>query len=329
MDKRMRQMPDDIDILLGQRPFDKKTDDKEADYYFDDEPLDRILYGKDLSGPSPANLYLSARRSVEKIISSCREGKMIDAISAAFELGSSETPLSIEMCRVIANVMSEVFPYYPNPVIKYDLSGLRPLFEKIWRIASEKSAIGLQGKAGLLLFRWYEHHGKYEEARHILTRLIELYRKECDRQEEAIMLNNLGFEYLLEKRWHEAILNFEKATEIFKEERITFQYANARANYWTCRFALNDFGDITDTETELKEIYQVLGGARQWYGRKPFILQAKLEERRGNIDKAINLVEQAIDSAKDSNTRYPETDREYLEFLQDALRENGEDRLDA
>lgn len=70
------------------------------------------------------------------------------------------------------------------------------------------------------------------------------------------MTNNLVFEYMLEERWAEAIPIFEEAATIFKEENISFEYENSLANYWTSRFALDDFGEIENTKAELEKLLQ-------------------------------------------------------------------------
>jgi len=129
------------------------------------------------------------------------------------------------------------------------------------------------------------------------------------------MLNNLAFEYMLEERWTEAIPIFEEAATIFKEEHISFEYKNTLTNYWICRFGLNDFGDIDETEAEIKRLAVFFKGVGRWNERKPLILLARIEECRGNYEEAIKLVEAAIESAKDSNTRYPEIDMKYLAQL--------------
>ncbi len=320
----MRQLHEDLEIFLSTELFDKADDNEEAEFYFDDEPLERILYGTDLHGPSSAHLYLTGRKYVQKIITACREERVSDVISAAFELAGSGIAVSTEMHYKIAEAIGGFFPYYPNPVMKYDLLPLKPLFEKMWVTALERNDVYFSDKAGSLLFRWYEHNGEYEKAREVLTRLVEICRQTNNISGEAIYLNNLGFEYLLEKQWSDAIPFFEKAERIFKELDITFEGVNARANYWICRFELNDL-DIESIETELKEILRIFNGYGRWYERKPLILLAKIEEGRGNIDKAMELVKKAIESAGNSNTRYPEMDRVYLDHLKNVLNKRRDD----
>jgi tetratricopeptide (TPR) repeat protein len=295
---------------------DSAGDPKE--FLFDDEPLENILYGAELKGPSPANLFLPAWKNVQKILTACKEEKITDIISTASELAGSDILLSQEMCYRISEAIGRFFPYYPNPVMKHDLSSLKDLFEKIWRLTSERPDVGHQHKAGTLLYRFYEYQRQYEDARRVLSRLIEISKGQNDKKDEALYINNFAFEYLLEERWEEAIPYFEEAARMFKDAEIPFEFFNARANYWVCRFNLGHLDDIERMETDLKEILSEFKGSGRWYERKPLILLAKLEEKRGNIHKAIDLVEKAIESARNSNTRYPEIDTKYLDHLKKA-----------
>ena len=113
---------------------------------------------------------------------------------------------------------------------------------------------------------------------------------------------------MLEGRFSEAIPLFEEAARMFEQLNITFQYANSRANYWICRVNLDDIDDMEGIEAELKALLKILSQSGQWHERKPLILLAQIEERRGNIKEAIDLVEQAIKSSRYSNTHYPEQD---------------------
>ena len=281
-------------------------------FYFDDEPLDRILYGKDGESPSQANLFLPGRRLLRKLNSIDGERKIAEIIIIAAEMARDDVLLSLETCREAADILGKVFPYYPCPAIKENILSLRPLFEKIWRVAMEAGDRSLKEIGGQLLFRCCEYQEEYEDARQVLSHLLEIRREKGDRVNEAVALNNFAFEYLLEERWQEAMPIFEESASIFEETQINFERANARANYWICRFALNDMGDIEKTEAELKEIAGTFKGSGRWHERKPLILQARLEEQRGNIENAIQLVKKAIASAGESGTRYPEIDREYL-----------------
>jgi len=287
-----------------------------TEYFFDDEPLERILYDKSLEGPTVANLYLQVREFVARIENACNEGHIHEAIAIAFELGRSGKPISLEVCSRLVVIMIGIVPSCPNPIITFDLLPLEPLLAQIWMMALEKENKALQLHVGPVLYRWQEHYGRYHEARQVLTRLIEINRELKNHFDEALYLNNFAFDYMLEDRYSEAIPLFEEAARMFEKLDITFQYANSRANYWTCRFKLDDIDDLEGIEAELKTLLKIVRQSGQWHERKPLILLAQIEERRGNIKEAIDLVEQAIKSSTGSNTHYPEQDAVYLKCLQ-------------
>lgn len=308
----MESYANEIEALLSDQAAANKMDDKTAELYFDDEPLENVLYQKDAGSASCANLFLPSRRHIKNLEKACIGRNLPEIISAISELETNRIEISVETYKRIADLMAYVFPYYPNPIMSEDLSIFRPFFERIWELAIAKKEEALKIKGGPLLFRWYEHHGEYENAKKVLDHLVELYRKKGDRYWEGVMVNNFAFENLLEERWSEAIPIFDQAATIFKLANISFDYENSIANYWTCRFALNDFGNINETRTEIEKLAIFFKGKGLWHERKPLIILARIEEMEGNFNKAIELVESAIESAKNSNTRYPEIDGKYL-----------------
>ena len=108
---------------------------------------------------------------------------------------------------------------------------------------------------------------------------------------------------------------FEKASQIFKKNGNKIQYANSRSNYWTCYLESEGFEKIEKAETELNTFAKILDASTYWHRRKPLILLARIEEKRGNIDAALKLVEKALESSQNNNSRYPELDIEYLDKL--------------
>ena len=302
--------------IIKELSFSKpKEIDGPMELAFDDEPLEQVLYGKVRKDPTPANLYLPAIEYVQRIVQTYHEGKIQDVLEQASELSSKRYLLSTKMCCQLLIVMKGLVPCYPNPVLKFDISVLGLLLEEVWNHFLKIENKSLQEMIGDPLYRWYEHHRKYENARQVLTRLIENGKEKGDRTTEAVMINNLAFEYLLEGLWHEAAPLFETSADIFKENGNEFEYANARANYWSARFEYAGFEEIEKAEHELKTIADKLNRHSDWRTRKPLILLAKIEEKRNNLTEAIQLVQKAIEKSRGSNTRYPEMDQQFLTYL--------------
>ncbi len=290
--------------------------------FFDDEPIEDILYKEGWGkGPTPANLFLRGRGFVRMISEAYGKGRGEDLISSAQELAESGEEISFDMCRQLIEVMSIFVPACPYPVMKYDMLPLGSLLRKLWQEALLGDDAAVITKAGFVLSHWAENHGLHGESREVLCRLRLLYRDLGDKPEEAGSVNGIGFTYLLEKKWKEAIPFFEEAAKEFRKLDLDFRYANARCNYWQCRFELDDLENLVETEQELKELSATLQGEDRWHERKPLILRAKLEEKRNNIDKAIIMVERAIKVTTGNETRYPDFDEEYLE----RLRNNGKE----
>ena len=279
---------------------------------FDDEPVEDMLYRKRRRGPTPAGLYSRGLAFTGRLKTAHRKRNIRGMIEAAAKWGEAKVPLSAGCCAELTVILTEYVPSYPCPKIEFDLAPFGPLLEEIWMLAIRMANERLQVKVGSSLYRWYEHHGRYKEARRILYRLMEINRAHKDRVNEAVHLNNFAFEYLLEKRRDDAAPYFEKAALIFKDTGQSFDYANSRANYWTCRFEVGDFGHIKETKKELTAHAKALRGHGSWHSRKPLILLAMLAEKEGNIPKAVRLVKGAIKASTGANTRYVDMDRAYL-----------------
>ena len=304
--------------LLEHLEFSLRNDDQaSAELYFDDEPLDRILYGSKKGGPTRANLYLPIMECIRKIRKAFAMGDIQAGLLIATECDQSGLFLTDTYCHKLVDLLGCLIPNCPNLVLEHDLSAVGPLFERMWEFSLYKKNEELQLAVGGKLYRLYEHYRKFEEARHVLLRLIELYGKKKNSVLEAVHVNNFAFEYLLEGKWEEAIPLFDKAAKMFLDRGEHFEFANAKANCWTCRFELGDVTPVNNIERELKSILKTLDRGGEWRSRKPLILLAKIKERQGNIQKAIRYVQRAIEICRKSTvkTQYSEIDSTYLEQL--------------
>ena len=307
----------DLGLLPSENP------DPPLEVFFDDEPLERILYGQDLPGPTRANLFYPASEYLRKILQAHQDGKMKELLENASELAGREHLMSLGMCFKLARIMRGIVPDYPNPILTYDLSSLGPLLRKLLDFALKAENRELLESIGSPLYRWCEHSRRYDEARQFLITLTEMYREKGNRADEAVMANNLAFQYMYEARWQEAMPLFEEADRLFKEINYVFDQANARANYWTCGVEFLGLEEFVLAEKEMNDLMQILAKFNDWRSRKPCMVMAKIEEKRGNLKAAIQLVEKAIQVCKDGKTRYPELDAKYLEYLKNRLCSKG------
>ena len=288
----------------------------EPDLVFDDEPVEHILYGRGVDGPTPVSLFAQSRQHLALIWAAYEKGDIQAAIDAGTNLLGDDCRVSIGVGMQLAMVMKRIVPQIPNPILRFDLSPLGPLLEKLRQVAMENNSNELEKGVCESLYRWYEHRGKYEEAKSVLLKLIEIHIDEKNRCAEAVARNNLAFEYFLEDRFQEAILGFEEAAKLFEDIGELGQNANSLANCWMCRFECGGVPDLAHAESELHRLARILIQAEFWQARKPLILLARIAERKRKISDAILFVRRAIEAGVNSGTQYPETDRKYLAQLQ-------------
>jgi len=286
------------------------------EFVFGMEPVEQVLYGETSPAPAIANAYLNAEARIEEIHSLHAAGNYRDLLKAASSLGESGYPLSIRQCLVLTIMLRAVVPGYPNPVLAFDLEPLGPLLQSMWNNAMKRDDERLQNHIASVYFRWFEHGKRYEDARRILAKTIENCRSHDDRGGEAYALNNFAFEYMLERRWQEAMPLFEAAAEAFRGQTHAVECANSRANYWLCRLECGDVIDLEEAEREVIELKDILcQSGSGWHARKPYVILARIEEARGNWAEAVRFAEQAVNCGQGSDTRYPEEDLRYLEHL--------------
>ncbi len=285
--------------------------------YFDDESLEDILYPskKGKGGPTPANLYLRTNEQFREFIAAVHDADFSEAVDVAERLGSSDLPMSTGMAMDIARVMRRIIPLDPLAALPCDLRGLRPLLEKVWCMATDLGDDQLVDRLGTPVFRWYEHSGEYSEARRILRCMIERSKAKGDRHDEGILINNFAFEYYLEERYEEALEWFSEAVRIFDEVGDRFEMQNARANCLFCVFEIGDTLDLGSIEAEIKEMQNDLASGTHWQKRKPHLLSAMVEERRGRLIQAIRFARKAAACTKSAKSSYYEMDRHYLAKL--------------
>ncbi len=286
-----------------------------SELLFDDEPLESILYGKDMSGPTCSDIFQEASDLTRDMLEFHDRGDTKGLVEKISEFVLKERPISQETALYLTAMISKIVPNYPMPLLDLDLEPAGRLSEQIWTLAININNDQLVKMISGPLFRFYEHSRRYDEARKILLKLIDISVKHHDQASLAVALNNYAFEFLLENRFSEAIPHFSKAATMFKNLNIVFEHANARANCLLCQFECEEFEIFEKNETELRTIFKILKTSHAWHARKPLILLAKIQEKRNRFKTAIRLVKLAIASCKQSRTKYPELDEAYLQHL--------------
>lgn len=305
---------------MTENSFEKYKPQKKL--YFDDENIEELLYSDNPAGPSSADIYLPLKEKMKEIRSLHESGDIALFKSKIMDLFCAQDNLSSDIYLQIIAWLRKLIPDQIKPILQNDIHDIGLIIERIWFYSLKHDLIN---QAGVMVQRWYEHNGNYTKAKEVLVIMIDLAIKQKERSNEALYKNNYAFNCLVEKNWKAAIPLFKESSEIFYELNNTFQYVNAMLNHWLCRIELFDSGESIKIEEEINSLEehireslenQMNSSGDYWHRRKPFILRAKIEERKGNYEKAIEYIEYAIKSMKDFKTTYLEEDEKYLAELQ-------------
>ena len=276
--------------------------------YFDDEELE------DIPNPTPADIFIPQKERLYEIRELFRKKDIPLFIKKLTGFIQEYENISQIIFEELYEFLKELLPqFHAKQILMYDIKNLGPFIDSIWDFAVKNN---LEKEFGEKIYHWYEHYEKYDKAKPILKKLLEIAKEEGDRISEAHFSNNYAYQFLLQGEWIEGVELFKQAAEIYKEEGKDFNYNNSRANYWLCITEINNEEIFSDLEVEIVSIHKALHAEDDARSRKPYYLYAKLEERKDNIDMAISYIKRAIEISEKCNSAYAEDYRKYKEYLE-------------
>ncbi len=285
------------------------------DLVFDDDNLDALLYGEAAPEPTPAALFAREREVMKRVSAAFAACKLTDAVDLLASLGGSEFEMAESTGRDVLGYMRSLVPDIPCPVLTEDLRLLLPLLSRLEALFQQPgSEVPLHATRNIL-YRCHEHLGNYAEARRELQHLVDRARKEDSPAALARFMNNLGFEYFLEGSFREAAPYFRFAARISARLNNGMETANMRCNYWAARMESIGVEACRRAEPEIQRHCDLLRAIGDWRLRKALVLLARFEEARDAPARATALVLEAMATAKNSRTKWPEIDYAYLERL--------------
>ncbi len=291
----------------------KYTDAAQA-LVFDDEPLESLLYGRG-EGPTRASVFTAAYPLIEDIRRSFDSDDLSGAIKTIERLFATEIALPIWACKYFISELGELVPNLPRPIVSQIASTAEPVLRRIFEYVRRFDAPGLVLSSGALLYRYYESLPDYAHARTILRVMIEAAKTKDDAYLEAQLINNHGYDYLLEEKFGKAESDFQHALNFFKLHGYRLDIDNTRANLLTCRFGNLPPDRWSELLTELKQVNRALCSSGDWRARKTFILLARHAEARGLLRAATGWVRRAVLAAGDQPSQHRLDDLAYLGAL--------------
>jgi len=279
------------------------------DLVFDDQPIESILYDEPGAGPSSASLFSATAPQVSAIIRALDEGAVEEPLRRLASLLARGDLMSQDLLGETARRILALLPQVPCPIIKHRRIPYRELLQPIFAAALAHGARELMEAAGTTLYRFCEAMGRYRDAIDVIATMLE--RAKGNLPNQAVLTNNLGYDYFLDRDWERAAACFERAVELFTRANDTLNRNNSRLNLLCCRYEQGQ--TVEGLEREVSELRALL--APSWLQRKALILLARVAEQRGDPKAAIGLVERALAACKKVPSRHRLEDRAYLRRL--------------
>jgi tetratricopeptide (TPR) repeat protein len=285
-------------------------------FFFDDEPLESILYDDTGvgAGPSAAGLFASAEPFVSAIFQAFERGDMEEGLHGMAELLARGDPVRVSNLIRFAVLMGSFIPSMPCPIVQDRDVSFGSLLDHLLAAGLAWDDDTLVQRAGTLLYRYYEGCGRYGDAAGVVGDLLERAKKQGNRSDEAVLTNNLGYDHLLARDWKRAEACFSRAITLFADDHNSFERANARLNHLVARYEQAGGAPPGRFEKKLYRFMADLG--KDWRRRKALIPLARIAERRGNLEMAIRYTRQAVEASDGIPTRHLLDDKGYLEHLE-------------
>ena len=290
------------------------------DIFFDDEPIESVLYGEGSPGPSNASVWIGVDAETDAITAGMAGGDAGVALRQMERLLSGSAPVpSLDNCAKFCSSLRKLIPVCPRPVLSADATACGPVLRALVEVARRYEAGRLQCNAETLLYRWYEGRDEYEQARSIVAAMQRRAEAQGNKGLSAILTNNYGYEFLLEGNAADAEPHFMRAAAHFERMDIAIEIVNVRANILTCRLALlspNEWEELIPEVTETNRRLLHLG---DWRVRKTMHLLAEMALARGRTAAAVRWARRAVSASSNVPTRLRHDDEQYLLRLEQRL----------
>jgi hypothetical protein len=208
---------------------------------YDDEPIAQLVYGAQGSGPTPADLYARDDQRINQLCQTWKSGDLNKAAEQTQQVIPSGVRLSLKACDELLDILDTIYPACPGAIPNPEANILAEFLPSIWKRAVASENDFFIYRCGVFLGYMYAHRKQYAKTRNVDRNLKKIFRKTGDRASEVGMINGIGFSFYEEKRYREAMPFFKKSSEMFWKLDIPNRHANAKANYYLCCLALDQF----------------------------------------------------------------------------------------
>lgn len=287
---------------------------------FDDEPIQAVLYGAPEDEPSVVSVFEHVRKLVTELSGGAHPDPE-SALRAILGFLDEDRAILPECFRSLVGYARSFLPHWPAQPSPEMPPSAGVVLERLWQRAEHAADDELRSCAGMPLWEWYEMTRCHARAREVLQALVDIAERSHNPQEMRGLLNNLAFQYWLERQWAHAARHFARAADLAKEHGDLPGYAQFKANYWACRFEEDGLADADLMHAELEQFAEILRtGGRRPAERKALVYLAKVEQAQGKLEDAVAHARRAVAIDESQQSIYLSHDRKLLEELQ--VREN-------
>ncbi len=288
-------------------------------FVFDDEPLEAILYG-DLHpnpGPSSADAFIESRSKLTIVKEVMAQKDNERALIQIVELLETKKPIPIEMLYGVVSYLIHFIPDYPCPIVEEHGIAYNRILGPCFELGCKNQNEDLTNSSGTLLYRWYEGYGFYQQAAGIVSALLNRVSNGEGSARQALLINNLGYEFLLDQRWGEALPYFKRSVEIYERIGDEGEAANIHANELLCELGIHGVEYLVYKKKRLKELTKILRDRSDWRIRKPLGLLSRVYEFEGKLKYAVKYAHLAAKAGKNIPSHHYVDDKAYLTELQE------------
>lgn len=182
--------------------------------------------------------------------------------------------------------------------------------------ALRADGMALGWRAETIVYRWYESRGEYHEARVVIARIRERFKRDESPAKFALLTNNFGFEYFLQGRFADAEPYFIEARDLYEVAGDSVNAANVNANILSCRFALTPSDKWEALLPDLHETHHVLAHEHDWRRRKTYRLYAERAAALGRLAVAVRCARRAVKASRAIATQLRQDDEDFLMSLE-------------
>ena len=279
---------------------------------FDDEPVDSILCDDPSTGTSSANAFIDTESILEEIANALCTENMPRAFEITRWLFGRDLPVSEKVCVVLTGMFKQLVPNYPRPVIPELVIEYRSLLEELAILAQAFGSSILINATDTLCYRFYEGCGEFARARAQIALMLDRSEKPFT---TAQLVNNYGYEYLLEGDFTRARPYFVESLHMFEQLQDENEVANVQANLLTCAFELDSDHQKESLVPALIHAHARLYEDDDWRVRKTMRILASRAESQERMLVAVAWARRGINATIDVKTHLHQDDENNLKRL--------------